>query len=64
MSTSAPDNMGRFLYPEQEALKTYSPGMLTINLFAFHFISLSPKTDVLPIWHLEIRIVHTQEMQV
>lgn len=64
MSASALDDMGRFLYPGQGALRTHSPGMLTINLFAFHFISLSPKTDVLSIWHLEIRIVHTQEMQV
>lgn len=59
MTTSFLENVDTFLYSGQAALKTHGPDMLTINLFAFHFISLCPKTDGLPFWHLEIRIVHT-----
>lgn len=64
MTTSFLDNVGIFLYSGQAALKTHGPDMLAINLFAFHFIFLSPKTDVLPFWRLEIRTLHTSEMQV
>ena len=63
VTTFALESVDTVLYPGQAALNTHSPGMLAINVFAFYFIFLSLKTDVLPFWHLEIRTVHTQEMQ-
>lgn len=59
LTTFALENVDMMLYPGQAALNTQSPGMLAISLFAFYFIFLSLQTDVVPFWHLEIRIVHT-----
>lgn len=59
LTTFALEDVDMMLYPGQAALNIHSPGMLSINLFAFYFIFLSLQTDVVPFWHLEIRIVHT-----
>jgi len=51
MTTSFLENVDTCLYSSQAALRTCGPDMRPNHLLAFNFISLRPKTNVLPFWY-------------